>query len=51
MKTYKNYVNNEWVGGAETREIFNPATGEPFAVVPEAGKGDVERAVKAAREA
>src|SRR5271169_2570873 len=51
MKTYKNYVNNEWVSGAGTRDVFNPATGEPFAVVPEADKADVDRAVKAARAA
>ena len=51
MKTYKNYVNNEWVGGAGSRDIVNPATGEAFAVVPEAGKADVDRAVQAAREA
>ena len=30
MKSYKNYVNNEWVGGAGIRDVFNPATGEPF---------------------
>jgi len=51
MKTYKNYVNNEWVSGAGTREVFNPGTGEPFAVVPEADKADVDRAVQAARMA
>ena len=27
MKTYKMYVNNEFVGSAGTREIVNPATG------------------------
>src|SRR6266446_6202362 len=51
MKTYKNYVNNEWVSGAGTREVINPATGEPFAVVAEASKADVDRAVQAARMA
>src|SRR5664280_1686764 len=49
MKTYKNYVNNEWVGAAETRPIVNPATGEPIAVVPEADRKDVERAIAVAR--
>ena len=51
MKTYKNYVNNEWVGAAGTREVVNPATAETIAVVPEAGKEDVDRAVAAARTA
>jgi betaine-aldehyde dehydrogenase len=51
IKSYKNYVNKEWVGGTGTREIINPATAEPLAVVPEAGKWDVDRAIQAAREA
>ncbi len=51
MKTYKMYVNNEFVGAAATREIVNPATGETLAVVPEAGKKDVDKAVAAARAA
>jgi betaine-aldehyde dehydrogenase len=51
MKTYKMYVNNEWVGAAGTREIVNPATGEPIALVPEAGRADVDKAVAAARAA
>ncbi|HUK83900.1 MAG TPA: aldehyde dehydrogenase family protein, partial [Verrucomicrobiae bacterium] len=51
MKMYKMYVNNEFVGAAGTREIVNPATGETIAVVPEASKKDVDRAVAAARAA
>jgi betaine-aldehyde dehydrogenase len=51
MKTYKNYVNNQWVGAAETRTIINPATGQPVAVVPEANRQDAERAIAAARAA
>jgi betaine-aldehyde dehydrogenase len=51
MKIYKNYVNKEWVSGAGSRDIVNPATGEAFAVVPEAARADVDRAVQAAREA
>jgi len=51
MKTYKMYVNNEFVGATGSREIVNPATGEAIAVVPEAGKADVDKAVAAARAA
>ena len=51
MKTYKMYVNNEWVGAGGTREIVNPATGETIATVPEAGRKDVDKAVAAARAA
>src|ERR1051325_7886782 len=51
MKTYQNYVNNEWVKGANTREIINPADGKPFAIVPEASTQEVDRAVAAARAA
>ena len=49
MKTYKNYVNNEWVGSADTRELVNPANGQPLAVVPVASRQDVERAIAVAR--
>jgi betaine-aldehyde dehydrogenase len=51
MKAYKMYVNNEFVSAAGTREIVNPATAEPIAVVPEASKKDVDSAVAAARAA
>ena len=45
------YIQNEWVEGAGTRDVVNPATGETIAVVTEASREDVERAVAAAREA
>src|SRR5215475_6009021 len=51
MKTYKNFVNNEWMSDAGTREVINPFNGEPLSVVPEAGVKDVERAIHAARDA
>jgi betaine-aldehyde dehydrogenase len=50
-KTYKNYVNNEQVTSRKTREIINPFNGEPIAIVPEAGKRDVDAAISAARHA
>jgi betaine-aldehyde dehydrogenase len=51
MKTYKMFVNHQWVGAAGRRQIVNPATGEAFAVVPEANAADVDQAVGAARAA
>src|SRR5215475_1090887 len=51
MKTYKNFVNNEWMSDAGTREVINPFNGETIAVVPESSRQDVEHAIGAAREA
>src|SRR5262245_12202566 len=50
MKKFKMLVNNEWVDAAGTREIVNPATGEPIAIVPEADEKDVNGAIVAARQ-
>ncbi|WP_077306717.1 aldehyde dehydrogenase family protein [Terribacillus halophilus] len=49
----KLYINGEFVASAteKTFESFNPATGEVLATVYEAGAEDIDRAVKAAREA
>jgi betaine-aldehyde dehydrogenase len=51
LRTYKNLVNNEWFGAGESRTIADPANGEPLAVVPECSAEDVDRAIRAAREA
>src|SRR6202162_287351 len=51
MKTYRIYVNNEWVGAAGTREIINPANANPIALTAEADATDVAHAVAAARAA
>ena len=51
MKTFKNFVNNEWIAGRDTREVVNPFNGEKIAIVPEASKQDVDHAIRAAREA
>ena len=50
---YKCYINGEFVipEGGETFDVINPANNEPFAKAYRAGKGEVDRAVKAAREA
>ncbi|MBX6350186.1 MAG: aldehyde dehydrogenase family protein [Clostridia bacterium] len=47
------FIGGEWVEGSEGRSFptFNPATGEEIARVAEASEADVDRAVRAAREA
>ena len=53
MKAYPLYINGEFVApeASATLEVIDPATSEIIATVPDAGKGDVDRAVKAARAA
>src|SRR5271167_3074757 len=53
VRTYKNYVNGEWVASAsgETFPVYDPSTEEVIAQVAAAGAADVDRAVKAARAA
>lgn len=52
-KEYKLFINGEWTDAlsGKTFETYNPGTGEVNAVVAEAGKADVDRAVQAARRA
>src|SRR6202789_1751875 len=52
-KTYKNFVNNQWVAAAngETFPVYAPSTEEVIANVAAADKADVDLAVKAARAA
>src|SRR5580704_2396021 len=53
VRTYKNYVNGEWVGSTsgETFPVYDPSTEEIIAQVAAAGPTDVDKAVKAARAA
>src|SRR5262249_34741398 len=51
LKSYKNFISNQWVASKKTREIVNPFNGQPIAFVAESGKKDVDEAVRAAREA
>jgi malonate-semialdehyde dehydrogenase (acetylating)/methylmalonate-semialdehyde dehydrogenase len=49
----KNYINGEWVD-SDTKtfgDVWNPALGEKIARVPYGTRADVDKAVKAAREA
>ncbi|OAT73194.1 CoA-acylating methylmalonate-semialdehyde dehydrogenase [Parageobacillus thermoglucosidasius] len=49
----KNFINGQWVesSGTETLEVTNPATREVLARVPISTKEDVDRAVRAAKNA
>ena len=53
LKQYKMYIDGEWVDSdtKKTFETLNPENNKPWAVVPEAGANDVDRAVKAAQKA
>ena len=50
---YRMLIDGAWVdaGDGGTFESMNPATGEPWAVIPEATADDVDRAVDAAHRA
>jgi betaine-aldehyde dehydrogenase len=52
-QTSKNFIDGEWVDPAEGRTdpVYNPATGEEIAQAPSSTREDVDRAVKAARDA
>jgi betaine-aldehyde dehydrogenase len=53
MKTLPIFIGGEWVQAVEggTREILNPATNEPLALVADGTAQDAERAIAAARKA
>ncbi|MDP9478557.1 MAG: aldehyde dehydrogenase [Actinomycetota bacterium] len=53
IRNYKMLVGGEWVDARseKTFESVNPYTGRVWATAPEAGEEDVDRAVRAAREA
>src|SRR6056297_2169418 len=53
MKTYRMLIDGAWVPSDDggTFASVNPATGEVWAEIPEAGAGDVDRAVRAAHRA
>ncbi|MGB5875207.1 MAG: aldehyde dehydrogenase family protein [Bacteroidota bacterium] len=53
-KEFKNFIDGKWVGAesGKTFENRNPANwNEVVGIFPKSGKGEVERAVRAAREA
>jgi phenylacetaldehyde dehydrogenase len=52
-KTHKLFINNEWVEpeSGKTIDVVNPATGKVFAKAAAGGAADIDRAVRAARNA
>ncbi|MFO0518637.1 MAG: aldehyde dehydrogenase family protein, partial [Betaproteobacteria bacterium] len=53
MQRYRMFIGGEWVEAAsgETFPSDNPYTAQPWALIPRAGKADVDRAVEAAHKA
>src|ERR1700680_1575599 len=53
VRTYRMYVNGEWVDSKsnKTFPVYDPATEEVIAQVPDANADDVNRAVTAAKAA
>ena len=53
VRTYQMYINGEWVDSASGKNfpVYDPSTEEVIAEVPDANAKDVDRAVRAAREA
>src|SRR5215217_6758128 len=53
VSQHKNFVGGKWVDAVDgdTMEVLNPATGETIAEVPRGTQADVDRAVKAAKDA
>ena len=53
LKEYQTYIDGKWVDAAsgKTFQTFDPYTGEPWALIPECDKADVDRAVEAAARA
>src|SRR5215469_684960 len=53
LKTYQTYIDGRWIDAAsgKTFETYDPYTGQPWALIPECDKVDVDQAVDAASRA
>ena len=53
LKTYQTYIDGKWIDSAsgKTFETCDPYTGQPWALIPECDKVDVNQAVDAASRA
>ena len=50
-REYGLFINGETVDGSSSRELIEPASGEPFATAQLAGEPEIDQAVEAARTA
>ena len=50
-REYGLFINGETVGGSSSRDLVEPASGEPFATAQLAGEAEIDSAVEAARAA
>ena len=53
LKRFQTYIGGQWADAAsgKTFQTSDPYTGEPWALIPECDKADVDRAVEAASQA
>ena len=51
LKRFQHYIDGAFEDGGASFESLDPATGRPWALMPAAGPGDVDRAVQAAHRA
>ncbi|WP_152046839.1 aldehyde dehydrogenase [Aureimonas psammosilenae] len=51
MRRFQSYIDGAFTDGDARFESLDPATGQPWAEMPEAREGDVDRAVRAAHRA
>jgi succinate-semialdehyde dehydrogenase / glutarate-semialdehyde dehydrogenase len=45
------YIDGEWIGGAKSIQVVNPATGQALGSVPNLGANETRRAIEAAERA
>ena len=51
LRKFQQYINGVFEDSTSTFESENPATGQPWAIIPAASTADIDRAVRAAHEA
>jgi (Z)-2-((N-methylformamido)methylene)-5-hydroxybutyrolactone dehydrogenase len=53
LKRYQTFIDGKWVDAAsgKTFQTFDPYTGDPWALIPECEKADIDIAVEAAAQA
>lgn len=51
LRKFQQYINGVFEDATLTFESENPATGQPWAIIPAASTADIDRAVRAAHEA